>query len=108
MNIQHERHRLKQLLSDGRWYHRRDLKMNMTERTIRAVCQAYPTEFISTQKGYCLFEHADDEEIRWAVASLRSQARKVTERADQLEQAIFNRQHRADDKIFLEQQGLLF
>jgi len=56
MNIQHERHRLKQLLSDGRWYHRRDLRMNMSERTIRAVCQAYPTEFISTQKGYCLFE----------------------------------------------------
>ena len=107
MNLQHERHRLQQLLHDGRWYHRRDLKVNMNDRTIRAVCQAYPTEFISTQKGYCLFEHASDDEISWAIAGLRSRARKISEHADCLERAILKREHWANQDIVAGRQGML-
>ncbi len=91
MNIHHERHRLRRLLSNGQWHHRRDLKMNMNDRTVRAVVQAYPDEFISTQKGYCLFEYADDEDVNWAIANLRSMASKLTEHADVLERAMYGR-----------------
>lgn len=77
-------------LGDGGWH--KTAVIPLSGVVIRQICQAYPSEFLgNTQLGYRLAEYAEPEEVSWAIASLRSRARKITRRADALEDAYPNR-----------------
>ena len=56
-------HRLYMLLSDGRFHLGRDLQKSIPHRKVRAICQAYPRQFLSTQSGYKLVRKATTSEI---------------------------------------------
>jgi hypothetical protein len=86
---QHKR-RLWIALSDGQWHLRKNI--NMENRMIRAVCQAEPDQFLSSQKGYKLVRYASDEEINESIADLMSRAKHMSERARGLERALTERQ----------------
>ena len=68
--------------------------IRMPDRKIRAVCQAFPSRFISTQAGYCRMAEASVEQIENAIADLRSRSRKLATRADLHEQALNARRQR--------------
>jgi|TARA_Y100000296_G_scaffold85495_1_gene121589 hypothetical protein len=59
----------------------RDAYPAWSDRKIRAIAAASEGQIISGQKGYCLTACATNEEIRRAVAWLRSQALKMESRA---------------------------
>lgn len=62
----------------------KDIPMN--SRMIRAVCQEYPEHFLSTQQGYALVCEASEDEIRNAIADLRSRCAHMERRAAALEE----------------------
>lgn len=68
--------------SEG-WTLRKNI--NMTNRLIRAVCQAKPQHFLSSNDGMKLVKNATQEEIRHSAARIRSQATKMIARAEALE-----------------------
>ena len=59
----------------------RDAYPAWSDRQIRAIAAASEGQIISGQKGYCLTACATNEEVKRAVAWLRSQARKMESRA---------------------------
>lgn len=78
------------VLSDGKWHLRKHI--NMENRMIRAVCQAEPDQFLSSQRGYKLVRYASDAEINESIADLRSRSKHMNERASGLERALMERQ----------------
>ena len=81
--------RLWQLLADGQWHKSKDI--DMPHRLIRAVCQAKPEHFLSSQRGYKLTKHATKGEIEAAANDLRSRIRCLQARADALDGVIYER-----------------
>ena len=67
-------------LSDGKFHHARELAIEA--RSIRAICAAFPEQFISSHQGFKLLRYASDTEIGLSSADLRSRAKAMTERAD--------------------------
>ena len=61
--------------------------LSMTDRMVRALAEASAGRVISGQLGYKLTADASEEERHHAAAWLRSQARRMNERADQIEEA---------------------
>ena len=85
------------LLANGQWMKAKDLAPHWgnkpgNTRIIRAICESEPHRFVSTQQGYKRFDKATDAEIGNAIADLRSRSAKMTERADAIEQALYERQ----------------
>jgi len=97
------------LLKDGEWHKAKDLVNKVANyecpatreilwhhftntRIIRAICEAEPDKFISTQKGYKRFDLASDDEITNAINDLRSRCRKMSGRADSMDKALHERQ----------------
>ena len=76
-------------LKDGRWHKCKTIAMN--SRMIRAVCEAKPEHFLSSQKGYKLFKYATDLEIEISIADLRSRMKHLDARASGLENALQDR-----------------
>ena len=81
--------RLTAVLSDGEWHKQKNIEQHdasLVGVKVRQICSQNPTEVLgNVAHGYKLVKFATNEEIDWAVASLRSRIRKMTERADQLE-----------------------
>ena len=99
------------LLSDGKWHKAKDLAPHWgnnryipprtgNPRIIRAICEAEPDKFISTQKGYKRADLATDEELTNAINDLRSRAKKMTERANAIEQALWERSQPMQLRVF--------
>jgi hypothetical protein len=61
-------------------------------RIIRAICEAEPDCFISTQKGYKRADKATIEELENARNDLISRAKKILARAEGVERVIAKRQ----------------
>lgn len=93
------------LLADGKWHKAKDLVawsgVSPTggaqlawknTRIIRAICEAEPDKFISTQKGYKRADLATDDELTNAINDLRSRAEKMTARADAIDRMLYERQ----------------
>jgi len=93
------------LLCDGKWHKANDLvvwsgigpdgKAQIAwknTRIIRAICETEPDKFISTQRGYKRADLATDEELTNAINDLRSRAKKMTARADAIDQVLYERQ----------------
>ena len=79
---------LKHYLSDGQWHKQKDISRatGLRGSTVRQICQTHPTVYLgNVSKGYCLVDRASREDIDHAINSLRSRARKISERADALE-----------------------
>lgn len=89
INLREAKHKLAMLLADGRYHKARTLAMN--NRSIRDVCQHYPEEFLSTQRGYKLVAYCTDDEINEAAADLKSRAMKIYNRAQSLEDVMHKR-----------------
>lgn len=82
------------LLCDGKWHKAKQLAewgMGNT-RIIRAICEAEPDKFISTQAGYKRADLATDAELEAARNDLISRADKILKRAQGVDRAIAARQ----------------
>lgn len=77
------------MLFDKGYLMRRDLPIN--NRTVRAICEAYPKHFMSCQKGYCLTHQAPQEDIEQSIAHMHSQSAKMTARANALQRVLDDR-----------------
>lgn len=53
-------------------------------RTIRAVCQMYPSVYVSSTEGYKHHSRASKREIQYCVETLLGRAEKITARASAL------------------------
>lgn len=81
--------RLRKVLEGNGFVSARALEsIGFERRTIRLLCETFPTQFFSTQKGYKLVCEARKEELENSVNDLRSRARHITRRADALETMI--------------------
>lgn len=74
------------ILRGNGFMQRKDIPMQ--PRMIRAVCQKYPDQFLSTQQGYKLVKEATRDEISNAIADLRSRCKHMHRRASALEGVI--------------------
>lgn len=93
-----ERDRLRFLLRGRRFV--KGSSIAMPHRMIRAVCQTFPGQFVSTQAGYCNWDEATDDEIENAIADLRSRVKHMNARADALEHRLHRRQAAPQDDMF--------
>jgi hypothetical protein len=59
--------------------------IGMSNRLIRAICQAHPSRFLSSNDGMKLVKNATQEQVRHSAARIRSQAKKMIARAEALE-----------------------
>ena len=96
------------LLADGQWHKAKDLVNRIvtvplegglmmqaslgSTRIIRAICEAEPDCFISTQKGYKRADKATMDELENARNDLMSRAKKIIERAQGVDRVIAYRQ----------------
>ena len=77
--------------------HRRDIPADLfggndtSRRKVRAICQAFPEHFVSTQDGYCITAEAPTECLRESIAILHSQANQMNKRAQGLQVALDRR-----------------
>lgn len=60
-------------------------------RKVRAICQAYPKHFMSTQSGYILTAEAPHDDLEKSIADLRSRSMSMLSRATELEGVLLNR-----------------
>mgnify|MGYP001815685114 CR=1 FL=1 len=89
--LQPARRRLRAELADGEWHLRKNI--DMENRMIRHLCQVFPGDFISSQRGYKLLEKATDAEIDEAVADLQSRMGHMRARIAGMTQAQYNRRY---------------
>lgn len=73
------------------WLPAKKLAIYVNDRMLRAIAAASDGRIISGQKGYCLIEEATVEEVQRFCASMRSQAKRMLERAAQTEKAMHKR-----------------
>lgn len=80
-------------LSDGKWHKAKDLSFTMSgTRIIRAICEAEPDKFISTQAGYKRTDLATDAELINARNDLMSRVKKMQARAQAIDDVLYRRQ----------------
>ena len=78
-------------LSGRGWVTARDLRHIGSDRTVRLLAEASNGQIISGQRGYHLTCQASVEDCLHAAAWLRSQARRMTNRAMDIERAMHQR-----------------
>ena len=84
--------KLWRLLSDGNWHKAKDLAPHMgNTRIIRAICEAKPEHFVSTQAGYKLTRYATDDELMNARNDLLSRCKKMQARAEAIDAELYRR-----------------
>ncbi len=78
---------LREYLDHRGWVLAKQIKQSLgwDERTVRAVAAASRGHVISGQQGYRLTKQAPDDEVQHAVNWMRSQARNMTLRSDEIE-----------------------
>ena len=86
-----------QILSDGQFHKARDIAPRFgnkpgNTRIIRAICEAEPDKFISTQQGYKRTDLATDDELMNARNDLLSRVSKMQARADAIDGVLYERQ----------------
>ena len=82
------------VLADGCWHSAADLGMTvlgLDDRTARSIAERSEGSVISSQLGYKLTSRATDAEVRHAESTLRSQARKMLARANEIKHASLER-----------------
>lgn len=89
-DLEAKRRHLRFLLADGEWHHRKNIEMS--PRLVRYLCNEFPADFISSQRGYKLFTRATDEEVGVAIADLKSRMEHMRRRIAGMERALYNRQ----------------
>jgi len=74
-------------LLNAHWLTARELgeAVGLNPRALRRAAHESRGKIISGQRGYCLFGNSSTEEQEEAVSTLRSRAKKITARADELE-----------------------
>ena len=84
---------MKEALSDGTWKTAREISivLGTSDRSVRAVAEASVGEIISGQKGYKLTSKATIAEIHRAESWLRSQAKRMIQRAIAIRNAMNRR-----------------